>query len=35
VLAGIAKSLRPKGKLLIQMGGKGNAEQILRVGDIV
>ncbi|HET6581157.1 MAG TPA: methyltransferase domain-containing protein [Methanoregula sp.] len=35
VLAGIAKSLRPKGKLLIQMGGKGNAEQILGAGDIV
>jgi trans-aconitate methyltransferase len=35
VLAGIARSLCPKGKLLIQMGGKGNAEQILGAGDIV
>jgi trans-aconitate 2-methyltransferase len=35
VLAGIAKSLRPHGKMLIQMGGKGNAEQILGVGDVV
>lgn len=35
LLAGIARSLRPGGKLLIQMGGKGNAEQILGVGDIV
>jgi len=35
VLAGIAKSLHPKGKLLIQMGGKGNAEQILGAGDVV
>jgi trans-aconitate 2-methyltransferase len=34
-LAGIAKNLHPKGKLLIQMGGKGNAEQILKAGDIV
>ena len=35
VLAGIVKSLRPDGKLLIQMGGKGNAEQVLGAGDIV
>jgi trans-aconitate 2-methyltransferase len=35
VLAGIARSLRPEGKLLIQMGCKRNAEQILGVGDIV
>lgn len=35
VLAGIAKSLRPKGKMLIQMGGKGNAEQILAMSDLV
>jgi trans-aconitate 2-methyltransferase len=35
VLAGIARSLCPGGKLLIQMGGKGNAEQILGIGDIV
>ncbi|MDD1694629.1 MAG: methyltransferase domain-containing protein [Methanoregula sp.] len=35
VLAGIARSLRPQGKLLIQMGGKGNAEQALGAGDIV
>jgi trans-aconitate 2-methyltransferase len=35
VLAGIAKSLRPEGKLLIQMGGKGNAGQALGAGDVV
>ncbi|MGD0081189.1 MAG: methyltransferase domain-containing protein [Methanoregula sp.] len=35
VLAGIARGLRPEGKLLIQMGGKGNAEQALGVGDII
>ncbi|MCK9581799.1 MAG: methyltransferase domain-containing protein [Methanoregula sp.] len=35
VLAGIVKSLRPNGKMLIQMGGKGNAEQILWMGDVV
>jgi len=35
VLAGIAKSLSPDGKMLIQMGGKGNAEKILQVGDVV
>ena len=35
LLAGIAESLRPAGKLLIQMGGKGNAEQILGAGDTV
>jgi len=35
VLAGIATSLRPNGKLLIQMGGRGNAEQVLGAGDIV
>jgi trans-aconitate 2-methyltransferase len=35
VLAGIAKSLCPDGKLLIQMGGKGNAEQVLGAGDVV
>ena len=35
VLAGIAKSLRPGGKLLIQMGGKGNAGQVLGAGDVV
>ncbi|MDP3397343.1 MAG: methyltransferase domain-containing protein [Methanoregula sp.] len=27
VLAGIARSLRPEGRILIQMGGKGNADQ--------
>jgi len=35
VLASIATSLRPKGRLLIQMGGKGNAEQILCAGNVV
>ena len=35
VLAGIARSLHPGGKLLIQMGGKGNAEQALGAGNIV
>jgi trans-aconitate methyltransferase len=31
VLAGIKRSLRPGGKLLIRMGGKGNAEQVFGV----
>ena len=31
VLAGIARSLRPKGRMLIQMGGRGNADQIFIV----
>ena len=35
VLAGIAESLRAGGKLLIQMGGRGNAEHALRAGTIV
>ena len=35
VLTGIARSLRSGGKLLIQMGGKGNAELALGAGDIV
>jgi len=35
VLAGIAASLREGGKLLVQMGGRGNAEQILAAGDTV
>ena len=35
VLAGIARSLRPEGRMLVQMGGKGNAEQILGIGNDV
>ena len=35
VLAGIAESLCQNGKMLIQMGGKGNAEQILTIGNTV
>ncbi len=35
VLAGIARSMRPCGRLLIQMGGKGNADQIFRVLKIL
>jgi trans-aconitate methyltransferase len=31
VLAGIKRSLRPGGKLLIRLGGKGNAEQVFGV----
>jgi len=31
VLQGIQKSLKPTGKLLIQMGGKGNAANILKI----
>ncbi|MHB9028709.1 MAG: class I SAM-dependent methyltransferase [Candidatus Latescibacterota bacterium] len=33
VLAGIARNLRPGGRLLLQMGGKGNAASILAVLD--
>ena len=33
VLAGIYKSLKPGGKILLQMGGKGNAEKILTIID--
>ena len=33
VLTGIARSLRPDGKMLVQMGGKGNADQVFRVAD--
>jgi trans-aconitate 2-methyltransferase len=35
VLAGIARALRPCGRLLLQMGGKGNAEDILSILDIL
>ncbi len=35
VLAGIARSLRPNGRVLIQMGGKGNADQVFGVLDIL
>ena len=31
VLAGIEQNLRPGGRLLIQMGGKGNADQVFEV----
>jgi trans-aconitate 2-methyltransferase len=31
VIAGIQKSLKPGGRILLQMGGKGNAESILSV----
>lgn len=31
VLAGIARSLRPGGRLIAQMGGKGNAAQVFEV----
>ena len=30
VLTGIVRSLRPGGRLLVQMGGKGNADQVFR-----
>jgi trans-aconitate methyltransferase len=33
VLAGIAKSLVPGGRMLVQMGGKGNAKQAFEVLD--
>ena len=35
VLEGIKKSLRPSGKVLLQMGGKGNAAKILHVLDTI
>ena len=35
VLAGIACSLRPNGRLLIQMGGKGNADQVFGVLEVL
>ena len=33
VIAGIQKSLKPGGRVLLQMGGKGNAESILSILD--
>lgn len=33
VIAGIQKSLKPKGRILLQMGGKGNAASILAALD--
>jgi trans-aconitate 2-methyltransferase len=33
VLSGVARSLKPKGKLLFQMGGKGNAKDVLGILD--
>ena len=35
VLAGIVCSLRPRGRVLIQMGGKGNADQIFCVLNVL
>ena len=35
VLSGIARSLRPGGRILIQMGGKGNADQVFRALNIL
>jgi trans-aconitate methyltransferase len=35
VLTGIARSLHPGGKMLVQMGGKGNADQVFRVADVL
>lgn len=35
VLAGIAESLRPKGRMLIQMGGKGNADQVFEALNVL
>ncbi|UTB32790.1 MAG: methyltransferase domain-containing protein [Methanobacterium sp. ERen5] len=33
ILKSIQRSLKPNGKLLIQMGGKGNAKEILDIGN--
>lgn len=35
ILKQIKDSLKPSGKILIQMGGKGNAESILEIADIM
>ena len=35
VLENIQRALIPKGKMLIQMGGKGNAEQVFRALDVI
>ena len=35
VLAGIARSLRRSGRVLIQMGGNGNADQVFSVLDVL
>lgn len=35
VLAGVSRSLRPSGRLLFQMGGLGNASEIIRSADDV
>ena len=35
VLSGIARSLHPGGRLLIQMGGKGNADQVSGVLEVL
>jgi trans-aconitate 2-methyltransferase len=33
VLEGIKRSLKPSGKVLLQMGGKGNAAEVLEMGE--
>ncbi len=33
VLQGIQKSLKPKGRLVVQMAGKGNAQDIINILD--
>jgi trans-aconitate 2-methyltransferase len=35
VLAGIARALRPRGRVLLQMGGQGNAADVLAILDAV
>jgi len=35
VLMGIRRSLKPQGRILLQMGGKGNAEEVLKVMEDV
>ncbi|MFA5348372.1 MAG: class I SAM-dependent methyltransferase, partial [Methanoregula sp.] len=34
VLSGIARSLRPGGRIIIQMGGKGNADKVFKALDV-
>jgi trans-aconitate methyltransferase len=35
VLRGISRSLKPKGRILLQMGGKGNAKEVMKVMEVV
>jgi trans-aconitate 2-methyltransferase len=35
VLEGIKRSLKPSGKVLLQMGGKGNAAEVLEMGETI